>query len=188
MRETVSSIADIEEIERAYQHGAPTLGHAASELIRRWQLPLRDQDTFLRLAFLCWYQAHEPEWLTGLEAKLPTIDELIAEAGGQDALAGDALFALAVLWHLFCPLGADEGAYRARAVMLAEHAANLEPESRLFREWRYLLGIAPDTTAPRIYLRREVHARYHGRGAMGHYMVHTLLARLLPDTSSASTA
>ena len=188
MRETVRSIAEIEEIERAHQHGAPTLGHAASELIRRWQLPLRDQETFLRLAFLCWYQAHEPEWLTGLGAKLPTIDELIAEAGGEEALAGDALFALAVLWDLFSPLGADEGAYRARAVTLAEHAANLEPESRLFREWRYLLGVAPDTTGPRIDLRHEVHARYHGRGAMGQYMVHTLLARLLPDAPSPSAA
>ena len=188
MREEVQSVAEIGEIERAYQHGVPVLGHAASAWLRRWRLPLRDQETFLRLAFLCWYREHEPWHLTGLEAELPTVDELIADAGGEGALSGDALFALAILWHLFAPLGADEAAYQERARALARQASALEPESRLFREWPYFLEEAPDTTAPRLYIRPELHARYHGRGAMGDYLVHILLSRLSPNVPPSTEA
>ncbi len=188
MGEIIRSVAEIGEIERAYHQGAPTLGHAASELLRRWRFPLRDEETFLRLAFLCWFREHEPRWLTGLEEELPSVDELISDLGGDDALPVDALFAIAILWHLFPPLGDDEAAYQKRAAALAERATTLEPGSRLFREWRYFLGEAAETTAPKIYIKPEIHARYHGRGAMGDYMVHTLIRRLWPDAPSPAAA
>ncbi|MDT9081685.1 hypothetical protein RSW80_27025, partial [Escherichia coli] len=53
--------------------------------------------------------------------------------------------------------------------------------SRLFREWRYLLGEADDTLGARTHVEAEIHARYAGRGALGSYMSHTLRARLRPD-------
>ena len=177
MRERIRPVAEIEEIERAYHQSVPALGHAASEWLRRWRLPLRDDGTFLRLAFLCWCRKHEPTWLTGLDAELPGVDELIAEAGGEAALSGEALFALAILWNLFAPLGADEVESQERARTLAQRASTLEPQSHLFRERRYFRGEAADTIEPRINLRSEVHARYHDRGAMGDYLVHTLLDR-----------
>ena len=149
-------------------------------------IPSETPETFLRLAFLSWYHDHEPGWLTGLETDLPSVDALLTEAGGEEALSGDALFALAILSHLFAPLGADEVHYRSRARSLGLRAAKVEPQSRLFREWRYFLREEADTTAPRIYLREEVHARYHGRGAMGDYIVHTLLGRLAPGSPAAS--
>ncbi len=179
MTERVLSLAEIAEIERAYKHGAPTLGHAASGLLRRWRFPLRDSETFLRLVFLAWYSEHEPTWLTGLgEPELPSVDQLIVEHGGEESLPGEALFTLAVLWHLFPPLGADEEAYRRRAQAFGERSASLESGSPLFHEWRFFLDDAEDTERPRIYVEPELHARYHGRGAMGEYLEHTLLSTL----------
>lgn len=165
-------------MEAAYRQGVPSLGHAAAALLARWRLPLRDGETFLRLAFLAWYQEHEPAFLTGLEAALPSVDDLVAERGGDDALTAEESFTLAILWSVSPPMGADETVCRERARRLAASAAAGEPTSRLFREWRFLLGEADDTARPRIYVEPEVHARFHGRGAMGDYVVHTLTRRL----------
>ena len=52
MREKIQSIAEISDIERAYRQGAPALGYAATEFMRRWRYPLHDPETFLRLVFL----------------------------------------------------------------------------------------------------------------------------------------
>lgn len=140
MREKVLSLSEITGIERAYDHGVPTLGRAASALLARWRLPLRDDETFLRLAFLCWYAEHEPGWRTGLESEFPGVDDLVAERGGEEVLSAEALFTLAVLWHLFPSLGGDDAAYQARAAVLGEGAAAREPASRIFREWRFFFG------------------------------------------------
>lgn len=86
MSERVLALAEITELERAYALGAPSLGRAAAALLARWRLPLRDEETFLRLAFLMSYREHEPEWLTGLTVELPPLAQVIAEHGGEDAL------------------------------------------------------------------------------------------------------
>jgi hypothetical protein len=181
MPDAVLSLAEIAEIERAYPLGAPTLGHAAAALLARWRLPLRDEETFLRLAFLVWYQENEPEWLTGLGAALPAVAQLVAERGGMEALGAEALFTLGLLLEFRPPLGGDEEQARRAARGWVERAASLEPTSRVFREWRFLLGEAEETVGARIYAEVEVHARFGGRGAMGAYMVHTLRGRLRPD-------
>lgn len=178
MQRKPRSLAEITEVERAYIHGVPTLGHAASELLLRWQYPLRDAETFLRLAFLAWYREHEPEWLTGVEVELPSVQDLVAETGGESMLDAEACFTLALLWNIFPPAGEEEGPWRARARELAERAAKLEPSSRLFRAWRYFLGQAEETGGARLYIEAEVHARYQGRGAMGEYVGHMLTERL----------
>ena len=180
VREPVRSLAEITELERAYALGAPTLGRAAAALVARWRWPLRDAETFLRLAFLAWYQEHEPGWLTGLDAPLPDVDALIADVGGEGALGAEARFTLAVLWSVFPPLGADEAAYAGRARAWAAAAADAEPASRLFAAWSFVVGDGEDMAGARMYVETEVHARYAGRGAMGDYLVHTLSSRLRP--------
>lgn len=174
----IRPLAEIADIERTYDRGVPSLGHAKSELLARWHFPLRDYETFLRLAFLSWYSEQEPAWLTGLESARPDIDGLITDCGGEHALTAEALFTLAFLWNLGPPIRSDEMGCRTRAKAFAERAGVSEPESRLFREWRFFLREADDTVEPRIYIEPEVHARYYGRGALGDYMEHMLMARL----------
>lgn len=181
MSNTVYSLAEVTELERAYALGAPTLGRAAAALLERWRLPLRDDETFLRLAFLSWYQQNEPDWLTGLEDHtLPAVDTLIGERGGEETLSSEARFTLAYLWAFRPPLGADDDEYRETALLWGAGAAAEEPTSVLFREWRFFLDEADDTLGARTYVERELHARYAGRGALGAYMVHMLSARLRP--------
>ena len=175
MRDTTLSLADITAIERACSLGAPTLGRAAEALLARWRWPLRDGETFIRLAFLAWYAEHEPPFLTGLETPLPSVDALVAERGREAALEPEARFTLALLWNVFPPLGADEDAYRARARRWAQQAAEAEPKSRLFREWRYAFGEVPTPDGSRRYLEEEARARYEGRGALGDYVLGHLL-------------
>jgi hypothetical protein len=177
----VHSLAEITELERAYAIGAPTLGRAAAALLARWRLPLRDDETFLRLAFLSWYSEHEPDWLTGLDHTLPPVDVLVAERGGEETLTPEMRFTLAVLWSVFPPLAGGEAEYRERALAWAERAAAEESTSRIFREWRLLLGETQDSAGARTYVERELHARYAGRGALGDYLVHIISARLRPD-------
>lgn len=187
MQGRVCSITEIGEIEAAYRQGVPALGHAAAELLRRWRFPLRDHETFLRLAFLAWYREHEPEWLTGLEADLPGVEDLITERGGESSLTPEELFTLAVLWDLFPSAGMSDESARVKAHSFAKRAAESEPTSPLFRDWRFFLGEAEDTTGPRIYIEPEVHARFHRRGAMGEYLEHTLVSQLRRDRRPATS-
>lgn len=178
MADVVRSLAEITEIERAYSLGVPALGVAASALVTRWRFPLRDEETRLRLAFLSWYRENEPTWLTGLEAELPSVADLIDEGGGPAALGAEARFTLGLLLAFRPPLGGDEEAARREARAWVATASELEPASRLFREWQFLLGEAEDTLGARTHVEAEVHARYAGRGALGAYVSHTLHARL----------
>ena len=158
MSDPVLSLAEIAEIERSYALGAPTLGRAAAALVTRWRLPLRDEETLLRLAFLSWYRENEPEWLTGLETELPSMAQLIAERGGEVALSAEARFTLGLLLEFRPPLEDDEHGTRRVARTWVESAVGMEPASRLFREWRFLLGEAEDTLGARTHAEAEVHA------------------------------
>jgi hypothetical protein len=51
-------------------------------------------------------------------------------------------------------------------------AAEREPTSRVFREWRSLAGDTGGPPGARVYAEPDVHARYAGRGAPGEYLVH----------------
>jgi hypothetical protein len=183
----VLALAEITELERAYALGAPTLGRAAAALLARWRLPLRDEETFLRLAFLVWYRENEPAWLTGLDAELPSLAQLVTERGGADALSAEALFTLGLLLEFRPPLGADEDAARRQARAWLAQASAREPASRLFGEWRYLVGDTDGLVGARVYAEAEVHARYAGRGELGAYLVHTLRTRLRPEGPAPAT-
>jgi hypothetical protein len=176
----VFSLAEIAELERAYELGAPTLGRAAEALLARWRLPLRDEETLLRLAFLSWYGENEPGWLTGLEDELPSVAQLVEERGGEATLNAETRFTLGLLLEFRPPLDGDEDGARQVARRWAESAATTEPTSRLFREWRYLFGDAEDTLGVRTHIETEIRARYEGRGALGAYLSHIIRARLRP--------
>ena len=87
----MKSIAEIDILERAHNLGAKTLGDAADSLLLRWQSGLRDNETFIRLAFLCWYSRSEPNWYNGLSDILPSVDKLINELGGISIVSAELL-------------------------------------------------------------------------------------------------
>jgi hypothetical protein len=173
--ERVLSLAEIAELERAAALGAPAYGAALAALRARWRVPLRDAETATRLLFLIHAGHTEQPQHTGLDpGTLPSAERVLGEAGGEAALPADALFGLGLLlaWQAW-PFGED-AAWTATARRWVALAAAREPESRLFREWRFFLREAADTAGPRIYVAPEVHARYHGRGAFGARMVQLL--------------
>ena len=176
----ILSLAEIADLERGYELGAPTLGVAAVGLLGRWELPLRDAETFIRLAFLEWYQKNEPPHLTGLTPHLPDVESLLDQFGGEAMLRPEDRFTLAVLWNVFPPRYREPDAYRERCRSLAIAAANAEPASRLFAEWPFFFGDEPDIRGPRNYIEIELHARYRGRGELGRYLIHTLGTSLRP--------
>src|SRR5215204_6227353 len=101
MQDRILSIQEISEIERAYSHGgAPTLGFAAAASLQRWRFGLKDEETFIRLVFLLWYQMTEPPFLTGLDKFEPegvSVESLLADFGFEDRLSGEARFVVAIL-------------------------------------------------------------------------------------------
>jgi hypothetical protein len=175
--DVILSIAEITEIERAYALGAPTLGRAAAGLLARWQMPLRDIETFLRLAFLSWYRQNEPAWLTGLEEELPTVEQLVEQFGGEAALNAEARFVLGWPIAYSVSLGDDVDRQPQAAREWVTQAAQLDPQSRVFREWRYWLRDTEETLGARTHIELELHARFAGRGALGSYIEHMLRAR-----------
>jgi len=173
MRAPLLSLSEITQIESAYALGAPTLGIAAEALLARWTLGLRDHETFVRLVFLTWYARAEPSELTGLDgSRLMTIDTLIEEFGGPRTLSAEALFVLATLAHKFPDCFGDVKRWREQSTKLFETAIAHEPSSLVFRNWRWLSGIEADARDPQQFIRRELRARFHGRGSMGDYLVH----------------
>ena len=181
MAERVLSLAEITAMEHAGLLGAPVFASVLRALLARWRLPLRDAETATRLLFYIHEaQTTQPQY-TGLAPEhLPDAAQVLAEAGGEAALPADALFGLALLlaWQAW-PFG-DEAVSMATGRRWGELAGEREPESRLFREWRFFSGEAPDTSGPKVYIAPEVHARYHGRGAFGDRTAHLLTRMLWP--------
>lgn len=95
----MKSIAEIDILEQAHIIGAPTLGVAAAELCKRWMAGLRDNETFIRLAFLSWYSLSEPNWYNGLpeSGELPSVDELVNDLGGMQNILPESKVVLARL-------------------------------------------------------------------------------------------
>jgi hypothetical protein len=181
LSERILSLAEITTFERAGALGAPVFPTILDALLARWRLPLRDPETMTRLLFYA-HEGHttQPQYTHVAPTALPVAERILAEGGGEDALPADALFGLGLLleWQAW-PFG-DDAQWVATGRRWAEAAAAREPESRLFREWRFFWGDAADTTGPKVYIAPEVHARYHGRGAFGARMVHLLTTTLWP--------
>lgn len=185
MQDNVLSIQEINEIERGYAHGAPTLGYAAKACVKRWQFGLRDEETLLRLIFFLWYEITEPPFLTGLSAfktKAATVDSLIEDYGDENKLSAEARFIIAVLGHGAYAYGlGDEREWQERSRRFFAEAAGSDPESRLFSDWKYLIGDADDSKNLKTLLEKEMHARFFGRGHMGDYLVHVLSGMIRPN-------
>jgi hypothetical protein len=179
--ERILSLAEITALELAGPLGAPVFASVLRALLARWRLPLRDRETATRLLFYV-HEGHtmQPQHTHVAPADLPIAERILAEAGGEDALPADALFGLGLLleWQPW-PFG-DAATWTATGRRWVEAAAAREPESRLFREWRFFLGEASDTAGPKVHVAPEIHARYHGRGEFGARMVHVLTTTLWP--------
>ena len=190
MQKKILSLAEITEVERAYKYGVPSLGSAAEELLHRWRNNLKDEETFVRLVFLRWYSCSEPDWLTGLNKEIPLIENIIAEFGGENSLAAETLFILGVLGgNTFAFCFGEESTWREKCRGFLKRAAELEPTSQLFADWTYFVDESPSTKNLRTKITPEVHARFHGRGALGDYMEHILTSALwTKDKSETQTA
>lgn len=178
MTQKILSIAEIDEIERAFELGVSTLGAAADALLFRWTNELKDEETAMRLIFLRWFSRTEPPFLTGLndlEEKLPAVEAIIEEFGGEDGLSAESKFILAILsfggyaWGM-----GDEATWKNKARQLFLVAADAEPKSYLFADWKFLIEEKIDSTHLKTKIESEMHARFYGRGSMGNYVLHIL--------------
>ena len=169
----MKSIAEIGTLESAYVLGGRTLGYAALALKERWDSGLRDQETFIRYMFMCWYRLSEPVWYTGLDAPpdLPMPGNLY-ESIDPSRLEPDSLFVLGVISHGWGFYFGDEKEWEIRSIELLEQAATQSPESAVFTNWRYVLGETDEPNGLRKAIAPELHARFHGRGYMGDYILH----------------
>ena len=178
MKEKILSISEITEIERAYSLGVPSLGIAAEKLIARWVNELRDEETAIRLIFLRWYSKTEPQHLTGLadsETKIPPIETIIQQFGGEPRLSAECMFAIAILSFDGYAFGmGDETIWQSKARQYFIRAAETEPRSVLFTDWKFLIGEADDSRNLKATIEAEIHARFHARGYMGTYLEHIL--------------
>ncbi|WP_237068204.1 hypothetical protein [Microbulbifer guangxiensis] len=172
----VKSLAEIGVLEAAYETGATSLGTAKAALKARWSANLRDNETFIRLLFLSWYSCSEPNWLTGLEpSEENEFDNLVTEGG---VLESESKFILGVLSNSFPYCCGEEGKWEQRSRVLFQEAEESAPYSLVFRNWEYLLSLSEEPKDPRIHIKPELYARFHGRGYMGTYLLHILGQRV----------
>ncbi len=174
----MKSIAEIDILEKAHDLGAPSLGIAADALMARWHAGLRDNETFIRLAFLSWYAQSEPTWHNGLSDSLPGVDEIIVDLGGLSCVSAESKFVLAALATNFPWCLGDEAIWSVLALQLPDEARISEPNSIVFSDWRYIFGLQKEHGALRKDLATEFHARFGGRGYMGIYLESALGRRL----------
>ena len=171
----VKSLAEIGVLEAAYENGAKSLGTAKVALRDRWAANLRDDETLIRLLFLNWYSCSEPGWLTGLEpSEENEFDNLVAEAGSWENFEPESKFILGVLANSFPYCCGEEEKWAGLSPSLFQEAEKQAPDSLVFRNWEYLLGLNEEPNDPRIHIKPELHARFHGRGYMGTYLLHIL--------------
>ena len=166
----MKSIAEIEALEKAHELGAPSLGVAADALLERWVYGIRDNETFIRLAFLSWYSHSEPTWYNGLHDSLPNVDALVADLGGIDQTSAESKFILAALATGYPWCLGNEKYWSNLSTLLPEEAKKIEPASALFADWRFILGHQEERSMLKNKLASEFHARFHGRGYMGIYL------------------
>jgi len=185
MQKKILSLAEINEIERANKHGVPSLGLAAEELLHRWRNNLKDEETCIRLLFLRWYSCSEPDWLTGLNKEIPSVENIIAEFGGESSLAAETLFVLGILGgNTFAFCFGEESIWREKCRGFLKRSTELEPTSQLFADWAYFVDESPSTKNLRTKITPEVHARFNGRGTLGEYMEHILMSALWTKVKS----
>lgn len=185
MQDKILSIHEINEIERGYSHGAPTLGFAGNALLQRWQFGLRDEETLVRLIFVLWYSMTEPLFLTGLDKFRGddlSVDGLIEDYGGAARLSGESRFIFALLGHGGYAYGlGKESEWQERSRRFFADAVEMQPHSLLFADWMFLIGEAEDTKNLKTKIEKEIHARFNGRGYMGEYLTHMLSGMLRPN-------
>lgn len=144
-------IPTLKDVDQAEQGNKTALGEALSLLTQRWQAGVRDEETAVRLLFLCWYSAIEPPYLTGLPETGFLLSEVFEQAGGEDKATPIILLAMGEIAGIFPWTAGDE-------IVWAEKAERLERKARLLQ---------PDIGI----------ASFDGFGEAGRYFRHVLKAR-----------
>lgn len=179
MDKKILSLSEISRVEDAVALGAPAFEFVVQALLDRWAVPLRDTETTARLLYVLYHALTEPAVpQRQLAIPVPQLAHVLQQAGGEEKLPPDTLFAFGVLmqWQAW-PFG-DEAAWKEIGRRWTQLSAALEPDSRLFREWEFFLGDVPTTTGPKIYIRPEVNGRYSGRGMFGARMAEYFIGLL----------
>ena len=167
------SLSEISVIEEANSFGCEGLGVALDKLLERWNYGLTDNETFIRIVFLKWYSISEPNWYNGLPDKLEiSLEDFIKQRSNNLPLNGEEKFIIGVLSHNFAWCFGDENKWKEKAIELLVDAS--VEDSLVFSNWKYLLAISDEVNGLRKNINTELHARFNGRGEMGHYLLHIL--------------
>lgn len=141
----------IEEIDQLERNNTNDLSEVLSLLMARWQAGARDEETAIRLLFLCWYSIVEPPFLTGLPDYSSFFAEIFEQAGGEDQATPLVLLAVALMAEMFPWAVGDE-------VEWTEQAERLESKAKM---------LLPDMGE----------TNFSGFGAAGRYLCHVLKER-----------
>lgn len=122
-------IPSLAEINSSEQKDVNALGESFSLLLARWQAGARDEETAVRLLFLCWYRVVEPLWLTGLYEETGSLfTEVFEQAGGEEHATPLVLLAVGVMAGMFPWVVGDEIAWAETAERLERKARELQPD------------------------------------------------------------
>ena len=121
-------IPTLDEITLSEQKDTTALGEALSLLMTRWQAGARDEETAIRLLFLCWYSVVEPPYLTGLPESNSLFAEIFEQAGGEENATPLVLLAVGVMAGMFSWAIGDEAAWAEQAERLERKAKELQPD------------------------------------------------------------
>ena len=146
------SLEQIGAVEDEYRgrQGKPSLGHAYSLLLSRWNEGARDRETALRLMFLSWYSVAEPASLTGLPGDSDTRSILLQtfeSLGGKDSIDPEFCFVAGYMASLFAWIFGNEAQWIATGNSMLARARRLKPS-----------GLSPE--------------QFEARGAYGDYFAH----------------
>lgn len=168
IHEPILSLAEITALERSFTLGAPTLDLVARALGARWRAGLRDEDTLARIAAVGHVARSEPGWTRGGADALPTLDRFVDAAEARE-LPPETAFVVGQLL-VRTPDLAGAGLAGLEGEELIDRAAERCPASVLFAVGRFFAGdreLEIEVVRVRPQLRRELHARFAGRGLLG---------------------
>jgi hypothetical protein len=179
MKMKLASINLIREIEHAYTvGGCPTLGKALHLLLERLNNNICDSETLGRALFLSWYSSCEPVDLTGLSSRDYPSPEVLLLQYSQVYLDADIEFMMGLIAYYFPDCFGDENKWQKDFKLFFVNALAKSPSSDLFNSWKYFIGEVSQFAGSKTALKREIVARFDGRGYMGDYITHRLITQL----------
>jgi len=91
------------------------------------------------------------------------------------ALSAESMFVIGLLSFGGYAFGmGNEETWQSKARQFFIRASEIEPNSDLFTDWKYLIEETNESRNLKTKIEPEMHARFHGRGYMGTYVLHIL--------------